>query len=145
MPGLEGRWEVKAGLVAATGLLTATVQVGVVGLLLGPGPGGRGEMSGMLFPRPAYCITLGVGEVGSCSEIGCDMRDVVTVGECADNRAEDRRDVLDVMRVGVLGERNGTLMGSGGGDIEQVVGGNGVDIERREGGRGLRLGRTEKD
>jgi len=45
--------------------------------------------------------------------------------------------------------RNGTLIGRGGGEREQVdgeVGGKGAEMERRDAGRGLCIwGRTEKD
>jgi len=129
--------------VAATGLLTATVQVGLVGLWV-TGPGVLGVASGKPLPRPAYCITLGVGEVGSCG--WGDLGEVAIMLELGDCRADDRRGELDTR--GVFDRGKGILIGKAGGEreLEFEVWGKGVDIERREAGRGLlRFGRTEKD
>ena len=133
MPGLTVCCCARAGLVAATGLLTATVQVGVVRFCV-TGPGERGLGSGKPLPRPAYCITLGVGEVGSCG--WGDLGEVETEGELGGWRAEDN--IGETREVFERGK--GILIGKAGGDKEQEVaevGGRGVDMERRDAGRGL--------
>lgn len=101
--------------------------------------------SGKPLPRPAYCITLGVGEVGSCG--WGDRGEVAIVGWLGDCRADDKRGELDTR--GGFERGKGILIGRAGGEREhkdEEVWGRGVDMERREAGRGLlRCGRTEKD
>jgi len=99
--------------------------------------------SGTPFPRPAYCITLGVGELGNWGwgDLGEETIEV-ELGGC---RAEDRiGDTNEVFESG-----KGILMGRAGGDREQEddeVGGRGVEIESKDAGIGLLIwGRTEKD